>query len=114
MKKLLSLLLCAALALSLAPHVSKADGVVNVFNWEDYIDPAAIELFTEETGIQVNYMRFTTNEDMLVQERMVFTVEPAIFIPGLGGFRHSDTAIVTADGNRITTDHPNDLASMTL
>ncbi len=69
MKKLLSLLLCALLALSLAPHVSKADGVVNVFNWEDYIDPAAIELFTEETGIQVNYMRFTTNEDMLVQVR---------------------------------------------
>jgi len=57
------------------------------------------------------FLRF--DEDMLVKERMVFTVEPAIFVPGLGGFRHSDTAIVTADGNRITTEHPNDLASMT-
>ena len=58
------------------------------------------------------FLRF--DEDMLVKERMVFTVEPAIFIPGLGGFRHSDTAIVTAGGNRITTPHPNDIGSMTL
>jgi len=57
------------------------------------------------------FLRF--DEDMLVKERMVFTVEPAIFIPGLGGYRHSDTAIVTAGGNRITTEHPNDIESMT-
>ena len=41
--------------------------VVNVFNWEDYIDEAVLEQFEEETGIHVNYMRFTMNEDMLVQ-----------------------------------------------
>lgn len=58
------------------------------------------------------FLRF--DEDMVVKEGMVFTVEPAIFIPGLGGFRHSDTAIVTAHGNRITTEHPNDIQSMTL
>jgi Xaa-Pro dipeptidase len=57
------------------------------------------------------FLRF--DEDMLVKERMVFTVEPAIFIPGLGGFRHSDTVIVTREGNRITTEHPNDIQSMT-
>ena len=42
-------------------------GVVNVFNWEDYIDPAVIEMFEAETGIKVNYMCFTTVEDMIVQ-----------------------------------------------
>lgn len=57
------------------------------------------------------FLRF--DEDALVEEGMVFTVEPAVFIPGLGGFRHSDTAIVTATGNRITTEHPGDLESMT-
>jgi Xaa-Pro dipeptidase len=57
------------------------------------------------------FLRF--DEDMLVKEGMVFTVEPAIFIPGLGGFRHSDTAIVTSSGNQITTEHPNDIRSMT-
>lgn len=46
-----------------------ADGVVNVFNWEDYISEDAITMFQDETGIKVNYMNFTTNEDMLVQLR---------------------------------------------
>ena len=44
-----------------------SNGVVNVFNWEDYIDPAVIEMFEAETGITVNYMCFTTVEDMIVQ-----------------------------------------------
>ena len=37
---------------------------LTVFNWYDYIDPAAIELFEEETGITVKYVNFTTNEEM--------------------------------------------------
>lgn len=49
--------------------ISLADEVVNVYNWEDYIDPKVLELFEKETGIKVNYMRFTTNEDMVVQMR---------------------------------------------
>ena len=37
---------------------------LTVFNWYDYIDPAFIELFEEETGITVKYVNFTTNEEM--------------------------------------------------
>lgn len=62
---LVTLILCLAL-LSVQ---ALAGGVVNVFNWEDYINEEALKLFTEETGIKVNYMNFTTNEDMLVQVR---------------------------------------------
>jgi putrescine transport system substrate-binding protein len=29
--------------------------VVNVYNWSDYIDPAVLERFTQETGIKVRY-----------------------------------------------------------
>ncbi len=65
MKKLLSLMLVAIMLLAAVP--ASAEGVVNVYNWEDYIDPAAITLFEQETGIKVNYMCFTTNEDMIVQ-----------------------------------------------
>jgi Xaa-Pro aminopeptidase len=57
------------------------------------------------------FLRF--DNDDIVEVGMVFTVEPAVFIPGLGGFRHSDTTIVTSDGNRITTEHPKDIESMT-
>ena len=64
MKKIVLMALVFALLL---PCVALADGVVNVFNWEDYIDESVLEMFEEETGIHVNYMNFTTNEDMIVQ-----------------------------------------------
>ena len=67
MKKALILLLSAVLALGLFPAAARAEGVVNVFNWEDYIDEEVLKLFTQETGIEVNYMNFTDNEGMLVQ-----------------------------------------------
>lgn len=69
MKKWLAVLVLAALLSTMLPTVSLASsaGVVNVFNWEDYISEETLQMFTRETGIQVNYMNFTTNEDMLVQ-----------------------------------------------
>ncbi len=39
---------------------------INVYNWGDYIDESVNSLFTEETGIKVNYKTFATNEDMYV------------------------------------------------
>ena len=35
-----------------------------VYNWGEYIDEEVIELFEEETGIQVTYDLFETNEEM--------------------------------------------------
>ena len=40
---------------------------LTVFNWYDYIDPAVIEIFEEETGITVKYVNFTTNEEMFTK-----------------------------------------------
>jgi Xaa-Pro aminopeptidase len=45
---------------------------------------------------------------------MVFTVEPGLYDPAIGGFRHSDTVAVTEDGMDILTDYPNDIESLTL
>jgi len=36
--------------------------ILNVYNWSDYIDPAVIEAFEKETGIEVSYDVFDTNE----------------------------------------------------
>lgn len=41
-----------------------ANGEVVVYNWGEYIDPEAITLFEEETGIKVIYDEFETNEIM--------------------------------------------------
>ncbi len=45
---------------------------------------------------------------------MVFTVEPGLYAPELGGFRHSDTAAITDDGAEPLTFYPRDLDSLTL
>lgn len=45
---------------------------------------------------------------------MVLSVEPGLYVPGVGGFRHSDTVLVTDDGIDVVTEYPRDLASLTL
>jgi Xaa-Pro aminopeptidase len=45
---------------------------------------------------------------------MVFTVEPGLYDPAIGGFRHSDTVVVTENGMDILTDYPSDIESLTL
>src|SRR5215213_6438549 len=45
---------------------------------------------------------------------MVFTVEPGLYDPAIGGFRHSDTVVVTEDGIDLLTDYPSDIESLTL
>lgn len=37
-------------------------GVVNVYNWGEYIDMSVLEDFEAETGIKVNYQTFESNE----------------------------------------------------
>lgn len=55
-----------------------------------------------------------TGDPTLIQPGMVFTVEPGLYVPGIGGFRHSDTVLVTDDGIEMLTYYPRDLTSLTL
>jgi Xaa-Pro aminopeptidase len=49
-----------------------------------------------------------------IRPGMVFTVEPGLYAPDLGGFRHSDTVLVTEDGIEILTYYPRDLESLVI
>ena len=49
-----------------------------------------------------------------IRPGMVFTVEPGLYAPQLGGFRHSDTIAVTETGVEWLTYYPRDLESLTL
>jgi Xaa-Pro aminopeptidase len=50
----------------------------------------------------------------ILAENMLISVEPGIYLPGVGGIRHSDTTLVTRDGYENLTRFPSDLDSMTL
>lgn len=47
--------------------------------------------------------------DMIIEEGMVFTIEPGIYIPGFGGVRIEDTLVVLANGCRLLTQVPKEL-----
>ncbi len=68
MKKFLSIVLCFTLtALTLCGCSSSSDEPKNqviVYNWGEYIDPDVLTMFEEETGIEVVYDEFETNEIM--------------------------------------------------
>jgi len=50
--------------------------------------------------------------EALVEEGMVFTIEPGIYLPGFGGVRIEDTVAVTADGCVILTQAPKQLMQL--
>ena len=45
---------------------------------------------------------------------MLISIEPGIYIPGLGGFRHSDTVLVTDNGCTSLTRAPETLKELTI
>jgi Xaa-Pro aminopeptidase len=49
---------------------------------------------------------YSTN---LLRPNMVNSVEPGIYVPGVGGFRHSDVMLVTETGATCLTEFPRDL-----
>ncbi len=61
---LLSIIVTASLLTGCGSNNSGENGEVYVLNWGEYIDPATLDMFEEETGIKVIYEEFETNELM--------------------------------------------------
>jgi len=52
--------------------------------------------------------------DVELRPGMVVSCEPGIYELGFGGFRHSDTVVITEDGAELITYYPRDIESLTL
>jgi len=86
----------------------------------DYLDAEGIrDLWSQHTGHGIGLRNheapfLDVGDPTPVEPGMVFTIEPGVYAEGLGGFRHSDTVVVTDDGIEILTDYPRDLDSLTI
>lgn len=66
-------------------------------------------------GLEFHESPFLDRGDATVVEPgMIFAVEPGIYLPGFGGFRHSDTVLVTDAGPEILSAFPRELAPCTV
>ncbi len=69
MRRLIPFIMAISFTLSLilsgcAGNEAEGDNVLYVYNWGEYIDPDVLTMFTEETGIEVVYDEYETNEIM--------------------------------------------------
>ena len=64
-------------------------------------------------GLEVHEMpRLGKGEQTVLQEGMVLTVEPGVYIEGLGGIRIEDDVVVTAKGSVDLTSAPRDFLEL--
>lgn len=64
------------------------------------------------TGHEAPYL--AEGYDKPLEKNMVVSVEPGIYIPGIGGFRHSDTVLITEEGYQKLTKAPETLEEVTI
>ena len=69
MRKMVSLALALALFLTACAFAEGTgeEKALRVYTWTDYIDADTIAGFTAETGIEVEYVSFASNEEMLMK-----------------------------------------------
>lgn len=68
-KALVSLVLAVCMLVSVLSFAGCSDNTgdtvtLNVYNWGEYIDQDVLDKFTEQTGIEVNYTTYASNEEM--------------------------------------------------
>jgi len=60
-------------------------------------------------GVEVHEPPYITSTDnTVIEEGMVFSIEPGIYLPGQFGIRLEDIVIIRSDGPEILSDLPRD------
>ncbi len=54
----------------------------------------------------------STRDETILEKNMVITIEPGIYIPGLGGVRIEDDVLVTSDGHKLLTKNSKELITL--
>ncbi|WP_028784023.1 M24 family metallopeptidase [Thalassobacillus devorans] len=94
---------------------SEVDQVARDMIQKAGVDQYAVHRVGHGLGISAHeepYIRF--DNDLVLEEGMVFCIEPGIYIPELGGFRHSDTVVLRKNGAEQITSYPKTLNELVL
>lgn len=75
--------------------------------WRHHTGHGLGRLLHEPPYLDVGY-------DRVLEPGMVVSVEPGIYVTGLGGFRHSDTVVVTEHGVERLTTYPRELEQLVI
>lgn len=76
-----------------------------------YEDNDLMEYWRHHTGHSLGFSGhempfFDRADDTIIEPGMVFSVEPGLYVKGLGGFRMSDTVLITETGIERITYYP--------
>ncbi|MFT0802348.1 Xaa-Pro peptidase family protein [Bacillus swezeyi] len=84
----------------------KARGIIEKAGYGDYFP----HRLGHGLGISTHeYPSMSHNNDERLKEGMVYTIEPGIYVPEIGGVRIEDDVLVTADGAETLTKYPKQL-----
>jgi Xaa-Pro dipeptidase len=102
---------------ALRPGVTCADVDEAVFAYFEASD--ILSYWRQHTGHAIGLRNheapfLDVGDHTLIEPGMVFTVEPGVYDGELGGFRHSDTVLVTSDGIELLTSYPTELDELTI
>ena len=61
---------------------------------------------------ELPHLSFDSKTQILAN--MVLVIQPALYIPGIGGFRYSDTILVKENDNEVISNYPKDIKHMTI
>ncbi|PNR94736.1 Xaa-Pro peptidase family protein [Petrotoga sp. 9PWA.NaAc.5.4] len=61
-------------------------------------------------GLEIHEMPYISqNSQIILEAGMIFSIEPGIYLPGVGGVRIEDLVLVTDDGCRVLNKFPKEL-----
>jgi Xaa-Pro aminopeptidase len=81
---------------------SELDGIARKIIGEAGYGKQFIHSLGHGVGIEIHeYPTISTRSDTILQEGMIFTIEPGIYIEGLVGVRIEDMVVLTSDGAQI-------------
>jgi Xaa-Pro dipeptidase len=93
------------------------DGAVNDFLEQEGYSGEEVRLHRSGHGLGLGNHEapwLAEGSSDVLAENMVISIEPGIYLEGIGGLRHSDTVLITQNGWELLTQYPTDMESLTL